>query len=217
MGPEADEIRSRKLGWDVTDFGSRRFDEVGLTVFTIRNGRLDDPENRKIYAEKILIVCEAQKTPFHLHYEKTEDIINRGGGRLVVELYHFDDRNELADTPVTVSCDGVRRTVPAGGSVILSTGESITLVPGLYHEFAGEPGSGTVLVGEVSSVNDDAIDNHFLAGVAALPVDRGGRAAVAPAVHRVPVAGRLTLALCHIKLIRRRASYRRSITLDNLG
>ena len=162
VGPEADEIRSRQLGWDVTDFGAGRFDELGLTVFTIRNGCLDDPHNVKIYAEKILIVGENQVTPFHFHHSKAEDIINRGGGKLMIQLYNSDDNDGLADTPVTVSCDGVRRTVPAGGTIVLERGESITLVRRLYHEFKGERGSGTVLVGEVSSVNDDNIDNRFL-------------------------------------------------------
>ena len=161
-GPEADEIRSRQLGWDVTDFGAGRFDELGLTVFTIRNGCLADPHNAKIYAEKILIVGENQVTPCHFHHAKAEDIINRGGGKLMIQLYNSDDSDGLADTPVTVSCDGVRRTVPAGGTIVLETGESITLVPRVYHEFKGEPGFGTVLAGEVSSVNDDNIDNRFL-------------------------------------------------------
>ena len=140
VGPEADEIRSRQLGWDVTDFGAGRLHEIGLTVFTIRNGRLDDPRNAKAYAEKIMIVGENQATPFHFHHAKAEDIINRGGGKLMIQLYNSDDNDGLADTPVTVSCDGVRRTVPAGGTIVLQTGESITLVPRLYHEFKGEPG-----------------------------------------------------------------------------
>ena len=49
-GAEAEEIRSRKLGWDVTDFGSGNFRKTGLTVFTVRNGKLDDPSNKKNYA-----------------------------------------------------------------------------------------------------------------------------------------------------------------------
>ena len=32
---------------------------------------------------------------------------------------------------------------------------------GLYHSFWGEEGKGTVLVGEVSRVNDDHNDNRF--------------------------------------------------------
>jgi len=161
MGPEAEEIRSRALGWDVTDFGSDRFLEIGLTVFTIRNGKVDDPDNEKTYAEKVLIVKENQVTPFHFHFSKTEDIINRGGGDLTIDLYNSDGEGSFADTDVRVNCDGVTRTVAAGGTVVLGLGESITLVPGVYHEFKGVPGSGTVLVGEVSSVNDDNIDNRF--------------------------------------------------------
>ena len=88
VGPEANEIRSRALGWDVTDFGSGAFHRIGLTVFTIRNGRVDDPKNKKVYAEKILIVGEDQVTPYHYHFSKTEDILNRGGGDLALDLRH---------------------------------------------------------------------------------------------------------------------------------
>ena len=35
---EFDEIRDNQLGWDITDFGQGRFEELGLVVFTIRNG-----------------------------------------------------------------------------------------------------------------------------------------------------------------------------------
>ena len=47
-----------------------------------------------------------------------------------------------------------------GGIVILGPGESITLTPYLYHQFYAVDGNG--LIGEVSSVNDDASDNYFL-------------------------------------------------------
>lgn len=162
-GPEADEIRTRRLGWDVTDLGSGDFARVGLTLFTLRNGRADDPENRKIYAEKLLISRENQLVPFHFHWKKTEDIINRGAGVLVVRLYQADrdDEGRFTDEPVRVSCDGVVREVKAGGCVELGPGESITLPPYLYHSFWAKPGRGTALLGEVSSVNDDATDNRF--------------------------------------------------------
>jgi D-lyxose ketol-isomerase len=55
----------------------------------------------------------------------------------------------------------------SGQPVTPLTRESICLPPGLYHSFWGESGFGDVLVGEVSSVNDDEHDNHFLH-----PVDR---------------------------------------------
>jgi D-lyxose ketol-isomerase len=162
-GSEADEIRTRQLGWDVTDFNSGDFDSVGLTLFTLRNGSPAGGEGSKIYAEKIMFVRKDQVTPFHYHASKTEDIINRGGigtGRLAVQLYNSEPGGGLAQTPVAVSCDGIQRQVDAGGMVYLGSGESITLTPYLYHTFYAVDGDG--LIGEVSSVNDDATDNYFL-------------------------------------------------------
>jgi D-lyxose ketol-isomerase len=169
MGPEANEIRSRHLGWDLTDFGSGQFDKCGLTLFTMRNGRADDPKNCKIYAEKLLLVREGQVTPLHFHFQKTEDIINRGAGKLVCKLFNSTPSGDLADTPIVVSCDGVTRNVKPGGLVVLEPGDSITLTPGLYHEFYAQPGAGMALVGEVSSVNDDATDNRFFKPVGRFP------------------------------------------------
>ena len=160
-GHEADEIRACQLGWDVTSFGSDDFLSRGLLLFTLRNGRAGDPSNRKIYAEKIMMVREQQETPFHFHCQKTEDIINRGGGNLLCTLYGSTPDGEFATTPATVWCDGVQRTVPPGGQVILAPGESITMTPGLYHQFYAQKGTGTAMIGEVSSVNDDAADNRF--------------------------------------------------------
>lgn len=168
-GPEVNEIRRNHLGWDVTDFGGGDFHRLGLTVFTVRNGNINDPEDRKPYGEKILIVEERQVTPWHFHGSKMEDIINRGGGNLVIELANGTPDRNLADTPVTVSTDGVVRRVEAQGKVVLTPGESITLVQGMYHRFYGEPGKGKVLVGEVSSVNDDQADNFFLDPIGRFP------------------------------------------------
>jgi hypothetical protein len=158
-GPDVREIVQRRLGWDVTDFNQGDFHRTGLLLFTVRNGDASDPGS-KPYAEKIMMVGVDQVTPLHFHWHKTEDIINRGGGKLVVQLYNASPDEGLANTPVTVSTDGVQRTVPAGGSVVLSPGESITLQPYCYHAFWGA--EGTVLVGEVSAVNDDTSDNRFL-------------------------------------------------------
>jgi len=160
-GAEANEIRDCMLGWDLTDFGKGDFHKLGLILFTIRNGRLNDRRYPKPYAEKMLIVEEEQLTPMHFHWNKEEDIINRGGGRLVIQLYHSTPREGLARSAVSVSVDGVRRTVKAGGIVTLAPGESICLPPRLYHKFWGEKGKGKVLVGEVSMVNDDTCDNRF--------------------------------------------------------
>jgi D-lyxose ketol-isomerase len=168
-GAEANEIRENKLGWDLTDFGGGNFKKRGLLLFTLRNGNLKDPKNVKAYAEKIMIVEEGQVTPFHFHWLKTEDIINRGGGNLVVELYKSDAQDEFTNERMRVSCDGVVRPVAPGGTVVLRPGESITLPPRLYHQFYAERGAGRVLVGEVSSVNDDATDNRFKDPVGRFP------------------------------------------------
>lgn len=157
LGAETQYMRSRGLGWDVTDFGSGKFTECGLLLFTIRNGLVGDPS--KIFAEKIMVVRKDQRTPYHFHFQKTEDIINRGGGKLVIELYNSDQQGHFADTEVRVRCDGLERAVVPGGKVILEPGESITLVPGLYHSFYAV--GGNAMVGEVSSVNDDTKDNRF--------------------------------------------------------
>lgn len=168
-GKEVAEIVEHGLGWDITDFGQGDYERCGLFLFTLRNGR---PENLrcgqgKIYAEKIMIVGLNQVTPMHFHWSKTEDIINRGGGELAIRLYNVSEEEGLAGTDVMVSLDGVRRTVEAGSTLVLSPGESITLPPYLYHSFwgVGQP----VLVGEVSAVNDDQADNRFHEPVGRFP------------------------------------------------
>jgi hypothetical protein len=165
-GHEADEIRRRQLGWDVTDFNSGLFASCGLTLFTLRNGF----SHRESYAEKIMMVRERQITPLHRHDRKTEDIINRGNsasGELVLNLYNSTENGDLADTPVRVLCDGITRHTEAGGSIILKAGESITVPPGLYHSFHSANGIG--LIGEVSSMNDDATDNRFYQSLSRFP------------------------------------------------
>lgn len=168
-GEEVREIVANNLGWDITDFGQANYDKFGLFLFTIRNGSVENLKTGrgKTYAEKALIVTEGQVTPMHFHWNKMEDIINRGGGRLAIKLYNSTADEKLADTDVTVSLDGVRRTVKAGDTVVLNTGESITLPDYLYHEFWAE--GGTVLVGEVSKVNDDVNDNCFLHPIGRFP------------------------------------------------
>jgi hypothetical protein len=158
-GSEVQEIKNNMLGWDLTDFGKGEFNETGLLLFTIRNGNPD--KDSKPYAEKIMIVKENQETPMHFHWKKMEDIINRGGGNLVIELYNSNEAEEMDDSDVRVSIDGIRKSVSAGSRLILKPGESICLEPGMYHRFYGESGKGKVLVGEVSAVNDDNNDNRF--------------------------------------------------------
>jgi D-lyxose ketol-isomerase len=159
--PEFREIFDCNLGWDITDFGKGDFDKEGILLFTIRNGLNGSLLYRKPYAEKIMISRSNQVTLMHCHVRKREDIINRGGGRLVFELFNRKaDTAEIDDTPVTVSRDGELVTINAGEKLFLEPGESILLERNIFHKFYAEEGS-DVLIGEVSSVNDDHNDNVF--------------------------------------------------------
>ena len=151
-----------RCGWDITDFGGGDYDRLGLFLFTLRNGRLADLERGRgmCYAEKLLISKQDQLAPMHTHVIKAEDIINRGGATLVVELFGSDDRGAFAaDRGGTVWCDGIRTPYGPGTKLRLAPGESVTLMPGDWHAFWGE--GGDVLIGEVSTVNDDETDNIF--------------------------------------------------------
>ncbi|WGH79280.1 D-lyxose/D-mannose family sugar isomerase [Jannaschia ovalis] len=151
-----------RLGWDITDYGLGRWAEQGLFLFTARNGRQADLKRGggMCYAEKIMISREGQLSPMHRHWLKAEDIINRGGATLAIELNgSAPDGSFDADAGGTVFCDGLRRDFAPGEVLRLAPGESVTLMPGDWHAFWGE--GGDVLIGEVSTVNDDATDNWF--------------------------------------------------------
>ncbi len=186
-GAESREIVAQQLGWDITDFGLGNFESTGLILFTIRNGTLEELKrpDGKTYAEKMLIVREAQVTPTHFHFQKMEDIINRGGGELEIQLWNSTPEEGLAGGEVSVSVDGERRSVPAGGKVTLAPGQSICLPARLYHKFWGREGKGTVLVGEVSRVNDDYVDNRFYEKVGRFASIEEDQAPSAPAVRRL--------------------------------
>jgi D-lyxose ketol-isomerase len=162
-GVEVREIAQNHLGWDITDFGSANFQACGLILFTLRNGSSENWRDLrgKLYAEKLLVVDVDQVTPMHFHWKKMEDIINRGGGNLMVQLHQStpDEKIDL-ERDLIVSVDGVERKIPPGGVVTLTPGESITLPPFCYHKFWGT--ERRVLVGEVSLVNDDSSDNRFI-------------------------------------------------------
>nr|WP_319250885.1 D-lyxose/D-mannose family sugar isomerase [uncultured Celeribacter sp.] len=155
-------IRDHMLGWDITDYGQGDFENLGLFLFTLRNGSAANVARGMgpLYAEKMLISEENQVSPMHHHIKKTEDIINRGGGTLVLELYTRNEDGGLDErAPVEVLTDGRKRVLKAGEHLALAPGESVTLEPWHWHAFWGE--GGKVLIGEVSNVNDDRTDNIF--------------------------------------------------------
>jgi D-lyxose ketol-isomerase len=168
-GPEYDEIRECMLGWDVTDFGSGDFRRIGRTLFTLRNGLANDARYPKGYAEKLILDPEGQRAPAHFHRTKREDIINRAGGNIVVQLTPVDACDRPGSGSLEVRIDGCRRTVPAGELIRLRPGESLCIPPRTIHQFWGEEGTGLNIDGigytvssEVSSVCDDRSDNFFL-------------------------------------------------------
>ena len=167
---EASDIVEGRLGWDITDYGLGQFARTGVFLFTVRNGRLADLQEGRgmLYAEKIMILRQDQVCPMHRHNLKAEDIINRGGGKLVIELFMPDGEGRIdPKAPVEVPSDGIRKRLRAGGRLALSPGESVTLLPGVWHAFWGEQGD--VLVGEVSTVNDDLTDNVFRDAIGRFP------------------------------------------------
>ena len=141
-GHEYDEIRDNMLGWDITDYGLGDFSKVGFSLITLRNGNLNAKDKYpKPYAEKLLFIEEGQYSPNHFHWFKMEDIINKGGGNLLIRVY-----NSLPDEEIDIS-----------------------IQPFMYHDFEVEKGTGAVLLGEVSQVNDDNTDNRFNPPVGRFP------------------------------------------------
>lgn len=163
---QAARVIEARLGWDITDYGGGDFDRMGLVLFTLRNGRRADLRagGGMCYAEKLLISAQDQLSPMHRHIVKAEDIINRGGATLAVQLYGSDEAGGFAEDRggavlSAVLSDGIARPFAPGEVLRLAPGQSVTLMPGDWHAFWGE--GGTVLVGEVSTVNDDLTDNVF--------------------------------------------------------
>lgn len=169
-GADFDEIRENKLGWDITDYGLGRFEEVGFALFTIRNGNQKQKEKYpKPYAEKLLMLYAGQTAPMHYHWNKMEDIINRGGNAVFITVYNGAEDGRMLDTDVTVHVDGREMEVPAGTKIKLDPGESITIEPYMYHDFLVPGSGGAVLLGEVSMCNDDEHDNRFYDPVGRFP------------------------------------------------
>jgi hypothetical protein len=158
---ELSEIIGAGLGWDVTDFDLGDFARTGIVLVTLRNGGTSQAKAvGKTYCEKIIHMRKDQACPMHYHRAKTEDIINRGGGTLCFELYMAGkDGRSFSRHGFSVWSDGMSRKRRPGEIVRLSPGESLTLPPFLYHCFWAQ--GEDVLVGEVSTVNDDVTDNVF--------------------------------------------------------
>lgn len=161
-GSEVAEIRNARLGWDVTDFGSGEFEKIGRTLFTLRNGSTAHDGPHKPYAEKLILDPEGQRAPAHFHRSKIEDIINRSGGNVLVELTKATPQDTRSDESFTIQVDGTRVAATPGYIVRLKPGQSVCIPPRTIHQFWGEEGTGMTVSSEVSSLCDDTYDNFFL-------------------------------------------------------
>ena len=156
-------IRKVMMGWDITDFGTGKFDEIGAVLYTVRNGDMNDPSIGVPYCEKYILQKEGQRLPKHYHVYKTEDIINRAGGVLQVFLWNADpETGEQMETDVHVYQDGIEHVYKAGEEILIYPGDSISLAPYIAHIFGPKAGYGDAIIGEVSRVNDDNTDNYWL-------------------------------------------------------
>ncbi len=162
QGAEAVEVRDCMLGWDVTDFGSGRFEQIGRVLFTLRNGTLRVPGYPKSYAEKLLYDPESQRAPAHYHVSKMEDICCRAGGNILVQLWSLNEDGTRSVRPLTAKVDGFAVSIKGGGIIRLQPGMSVNIPPRTVHQFWGEEGKGLTVSSEVSSVCDDWSDNVFL-------------------------------------------------------
>lgn len=136
--------------WDVTDFGLGCFQKEGLVLLNLAM----EPE----YSEKLMFAEKFQRTPAHYHLKKKEDIICRNGN-LVIQVWPSTSLRTKLNKTFQIQINNRRRAVLAGESIILLAGERITLEPGIYHTFY--PESEGCVISEISTANDDEIDNYF--------------------------------------------------------
>jgi len=135
--------------WDVTDFGLGNWQSFGLVLVNLA-------EERE-YCEKLMYARKGMTTPAHTHKKKKEDIICRWG---LLEILLWANPMQHDSESITVKINGNPREVSCGKPLQLHSGERITLVPGVYHEFSSA--SGECIIGEVSTANDDTNDNFFI-------------------------------------------------------
>jgi D-lyxose ketol-isomerase len=163
-GPQYERVITNMLGWACTDFGQGDFDRCGITMFDVRNGT-PEPNLGTPYGEKIFVLKPGQRLPFHFHYNKTEDIISYHGGTLMIQLYNANPDDSMNEaTPGRVHCDGVEKRFEAGQIFEIPHGQSLTIVPRLYHRFWAKENGGVLVGGEISTISVPKTDNKFGAG-----------------------------------------------------
>ena len=86
--------------------------------------------------------------------------ITAPGVSAAIQLYGSDADGGFSESSGGTGWrDGQRYDFGPGETLLIGPGESVTLMPGDWHKFWGE--GGDVLIGEVSTGNDDLTDNIF--------------------------------------------------------
>ena len=161
-GPEMRRITLNALGWACTDFGQGDFEHIGITMFDVRNGTREHPDEGTPYGEKIFVLRPGQRLPFHFHHTKMEDIISYHGGTLMVQLYNTTPDGAMDEqSPGVVYCDGVEKRFTAGQIFEIPHGGSLTIVPRLFHRFWAKEGGDILVGGEISTISVPKTDNQF--------------------------------------------------------
>lgn len=118
-------MRDRLIGWNIAEFEKDAFARSGIALITTRMGDFEQlPTGRgKLYGEKIFVIREGQSVPYHYHWVKTEDVFNRGGATLAIDLVAVDSQGRPTDAAIDLDRDGLPHHIVARGTIRLSPGE----------------------------------------------------------------------------------------------
>lgn len=172
----ADGIRHQKLGWKVVDFGASDFPNCGLVILALCSPLVDDagaPRTKPQtvgkreypvtgFSRKYLFVQAGQTEPHHFHRQKArKEVTVVAGAPVRFELAWADGDTALSEKDVDVQVDGIWHHLPAGGSIVVNPGETITLPGELSHIISVPEGGEDTIMLETSTANNDTKDNIF--------------------------------------------------------
>ena len=142
---KATELAKRRIGWDLTDFGSGNYKRIGLLLYTLSNGIVgqnSEPVDQP-FSNKLLIVGENQVTPLHHHRMKMEDIINLGGGNLLLKVFNVGESESIDKaSPVKIFQNEIWEEHGAGRVMTLEPGERVKARPPSLSRILGSAREG---------------------------------------------------------------------------
>ncbi len=172
----ADGIRHQKLGWKVVDFGMKDFENCGLVILALCSSLVDETGEplTKVahlgeydypvtsFSRKYLFVQAGQTEPHHFHRQKArKEVSVIAGAPVRFELAWAENDTTLSNQDVNVAVDGIWHQLPAGGSLMVNPGETITLPGNLSHIISVAEGGPDTIMMETSTANNDRRDNIF--------------------------------------------------------